>query len=93
MWGGGGGGGWVGGGGAAVASKTNKNLKQLASTVHRWLEMSQKNSRQMHITENKEPQIFICTTKRVRTGTAVKVLCYKSECLWFDPSWCQWIFG
>ena len=25
-------------------------------------------------------------------GTVVKVLCYKSECRWFDPSWCQWIF-
>ena len=22
----------------------------------------------------------------------VKVLCYKSEVRWFDPSWCQWIF-
>ena len=22
----------------------------------------------------------------------VKVLCYKSEGRWFDPSWCQWIF-
>jgi len=27
-----------------------------------------------------------------RGGTAVKVLCYKSEGRWFDPSWCQWIF-
>ena len=25
-------------------------------------------------------------------GTVVKVLCYKSEGRWFDPSWCQWIF-
>ena len=25
-----------------------------------------------------------------RGGTAVKVLCYKSESRWFDPSWCQW---
>jgi len=24
--------------------------------------------------------------------TVVKVLCYKSEGRWFDPSWCQWIF-
>jgi len=22
----------------------------------------------------------------------VKVLCYKPEGRWFDPSWCQWIF-
>jgi len=25
-------------------------------------------------------------------GTVVKVLCYKSEGRWFDPSWYQWIF-
>jgi len=25
-------------------------------------------------------------------GTMVKVLCYKLEGRWFDPSWCQWIF-
>jgi len=27
-----------------------------------------------------------------RGGTVVKVLRYKSEGRWFDPSWCQWIF-
>ena len=27
-----------------------------------------------------------------RPTTVVKVLCYKSEGRWFDPSWCQWIF-
>jgi len=25
-------------------------------------------------------------------STVVKVLCYKPEGRWFDPSWCQWIF-
>jgi len=25
-------------------------------------------------------------------STMVKVLCYKSEGNWFDPSWCQWIY-
>jgi len=24
--------------------------------------------------------------------SVVKVLCYKSEGRWLDPSWCQWIF-
>ena len=24
-----------------------------------------------------------------RRGTVVKVLCYKSEGRWFDPSWCH----
>ena len=27
-----------------------------------------------------------------RGSTVVKVLRYKSEGRWFDPSWCQWIF-
>jgi len=27
-----------------------------------------------------------------RGNTVVKVLCYKSEGRWFDPSWCQWMF-
>ena len=26
-----------------------------------------------------------------RGGTVVKVLCYKSEGRWFDPSWCHFI--
>ena len=25
-----------------------------------------------------------------RGSTVVKVLCYKSEGRWFDPSWCHW---
>ena len=28
-----------------------------------------------------------------RGSTAVKVLCYKSEGRWFDPSWCHWNFS
>ena len=28
----------------------------------------------------------------VRDSSVVKVLCYKSEGRWFDPSWCQWVF-
>jgi len=27
------------------------------------------------------------------SGTVVKVLCYKSEGRWFDPSWCHWNFS
>jgi len=27
-----------------------------------------------------------------RGSTVVKVLCYKSESGWFDPSLCQWTF-
>ena len=28
-----------------------------------------------------------------RGSTVVKVLCYKSEGLWFDPKWCHWYFS
>jgi len=28
-----------------------------------------------------------------RGSTVVKVLCYKSEVRWFDPSWCHWNFS
>ena len=28
-----------------------------------------------------------------RGGTVVKLLCYKSECRWFDPNWCHWNFS
>jgi len=39
-------------------------------------------------------QIFTCLRYLPgnRGGTVVKVLCYKSEGQWFDPSWCHWIF-
>ena len=28
-----------------------------------------------------------------RGGTVIKVLYYKSEGRWFDPSWCHWNFS
>jgi len=28
-----------------------------------------------------------------RGGAVVKVLCYKSESRWFDPSWYRWNFS
>jgi len=41
-------------------------------------------------------QMSFTSTTRFNRGnrgsTVVKVLCYKSEGRWFDPSWCQWIF-
>ena len=40
--------------------------------------------------------IFIPYIKGVpgdRGGTVVKVLRYKSEGRWFDPSWCHWNFS
>jgi len=39
--------------------------------------------------------VYIVTTviKGDRGSTEVKVLCYKSEGRWFDPSWCHWNFS
>jgi len=28
-----------------------------------------------------------------RSSAVVKVLCYKSEVLWFEPRWCHWNFS
>ena len=36
---------------------------------------------------------FVTAPSPDRDSTVVKVLCYKSEGRWFDPSWCQWIFN
>ena len=35
---------------------------------------------------------LVLISVRDRGSTVLKVLCYKSEGRWFDPSWCQWIF-
>ena len=32
-------------------------------------------------------------TPNIISHTHLKVLCYKSERRWFDPSWCQWDFS
>ena len=37
-------------------------------------------------------KMHIHTIRGDRGSTVVKVLCYKSEGRWFDPSLCQWIF-
>jgi len=35
---------------------------------------------------------FPTLVRRGHGSTVVKVLSYKLEGRWFDPSWCQWIF-
>jgi len=37
-------------------------------------------------------EVILCAAGD-RGGTVVKVLCYKSEGRWFDPSWCHWNFS
>ena len=46
------------------------------------------------VESNTRRRIFIVFVSLLwdRGGTVVKVLCYKSEGRWFDPSWCKWIF-
>jgi len=38
---------------------------------------------------------YVCVLDTVgdRGGTVFKVLRYKSECRWLDPSWCHWNFS
>ena len=38
-------------------------------------------------------QYFPTHKQLARGSTVVKVLCYKSEGRWFDPSWCHWNFS
>jgi len=45
----------------------------------------------IHKRNNKNP--YFTKLKRDRGSTVVKVLCFKSERPWFDPSWCQWNFS
>ena len=43
------------------------------------------------------PSVFFMDLSQYRIGnrgsTVVKVLSYKSEGSWFDPSWCHWNFS
>ena len=54
-------------------------------------------SARLHFLPTGQPeyQHFITTDLPLgdRGSTVVKVLCYKSEGRWFDPSWCQWNFS
>ena len=37
--------------------------------------------------------VILTVFQPARGSTVVKVLCYKSEGRWFDPSWCHWNFS
>ena len=41
-----------------------------------------------------QEKLFIQNTVHCgdRSSIVVKVLCYKLEGRWFNPSWCHWIF-
>jgi len=44
-------------------------------------------------TETELQYQYVIVTNGDRGSTVVKVLCYKSEGCWFDPSWCHWNFS
>jgi len=44
------------------------------------------------VVKTKRPVLVSCFILAGRGSAVVKVLCYKSEGRWFDPSWCQCIF-
>ena len=46
----------------------------------------------VHPCFNKHCTFIRCLLSQSRGSTLVKVLCYKSDGRWFDPSQCQWIF-
>ena len=55
-------------------------------------ELKQKNSLQTVNTAKTRKFPFLKDGLKINGdggGTVVKVLCYKSECCWFDPSWCH----
>jgi len=45
---------------------------------------------QTYYNRSTEHNTTLVPQKRDRGGTVVKMLCYKSEGRWFDPSWCHW---
>jgi len=45
-----------------------------------------------HCTDLREILYMSIFRKEDRGDTVVKVLCYKSEGHWIDPSWFHWIF-
>ena len=47
----------------------------------------------LHAVDFDSNVLFIYSALGDRGSTVVKVLCYKSEVRWFDPSWCQWNFS
>ena len=73
-----------------TTNRTEKGGLGLAETSHAFLKVFQPEHETLclkHVAQKKST-----TDDTDRGSTVVKVLCYKSEGRWFDPSWCQWIF-
>jgi len=58
------------------------------SFIHKWA----RNSLALHVMDIRDTQVHsaLVNLSGDRGSTVVKVLCYKSEGRWFDPSWCHW---
>jgi len=63
----------------------------VGTAVAQWLMWCAANRKVSPAYENK---LCIAPNKQGDRGSSVvKVLCYKSEGRWFDPSWCHWNFS
>ena len=71
----------------AISSKTNAQN----DTKHFIVKFESQISRYLFLYKN----LISVLTMHIgdRRSTVVKVLCYKSEGHWFDPSWCHWNFS
>jgi len=59
--------------------------------IYKWA----RNSLALHVMDIRDKQVHsaLVNLSGDRGSTVVKVLCCKSECRWFDPSWCHWNFS
>ena len=74
-----------------IKNKKEKYVELSAKTVHE--EYMFLGGVSIHKIDRQRAKINPKPQKRgERGGTVVKVLCYKSEGRWFDPSWCHWNF-
>jgi hypothetical protein len=81
--------------------RTSKNQKPKASlhwffwdVTWNWSNAIEKVYRASHVAWSYSESKFNLTTVQSgdRGSVVDKVMCYKSEGRWFDPSWCHWIF-
>ena len=73
-------------------SITFQNIWILINTVGRTWNLTRWCYSVSHVSCSTALSTSPCTSQGDRGSTVVKVLCYKSEGRWCDPSWSQWIF-
>ena len=71
--------------------KTNPTTTTTTTTSLRWFTTFCYSSCYVAVFDGSSEKKVV-SIKINRGSTAVKVLCYKSEGRWFNPSWCHWNF-